>query len=193
MLHLTCNGHFLSYQFFMCNNMFPYLLLYCPCFLHGGCVVGGMDHYLIFITKIEVLCLLNTSLWIQDYKWLYSKILLKCIVQNIKNVHKQYNNNTGLHKQNKNGLNHEWNRSISKREQLAFALILEGNVGQKGRGHKVLSVSFFTVPKYMLFKPLFNYTNQMHNIYSLCTFTVFLLQVIVLHSPSSVRIYMPFT
>ena len=85
------------------------------------------------------------------------------------------------------------NRSISNREQLAFALIFEGNVGQKDGGHQIVSVSLFTVPKHKLFKPLFNYTNQMHNIYPLCTFTVSLLQVLVLHSPSSGRTYMPFT
>lgn len=47
--------------------------------------------------------------------------------------------------------------------------------------------------KYMLFKPLFNNTSQMDNIYSLHTFTVFHLCVLVLHSLSSGRTYMSFT
>lgn len=90
-----------------------------------------MDHYLTFIIEIEILRLLNTCLWIQDHEYQISntKILLKCIVQNINNVQKQQKN-TGLYKQNKkNGLNYEWNWPISNIEQLAIALILEGNVG----------------------------------------------------------------
>jgi len=35
----------------------------------------------------------------------------------------------------------------------------------------------------------FKYTNQMHNVYSLHTFIVFLLHVSVSHSPSSGRTY----
>jgi hypothetical protein len=53
-----------------------------------GVVVGGMDHYLIFITELEILHLLNTSSCIQDHECLYTKILLQCIAPYIKNVRK---------------------------------------------------------------------------------------------------------
>jgi serine/threonine protein kinase len=59
----------------------------------------------------------------------------------------------------------------------------------------ILAILQYSIPchVFLYIKHLSNHTNQMHNIYLLHIFTMFLLHVLVYHTPSSGRTHVPLT